>query len=264
MAPLARHPESTAGPGGRRKRVAPIPPMPGTGVNGAVDSGGEGELPMGLPGLERTIRTLESTLPEMPLKERLAGMTQLGRLMQNHEKMRVEASTARQEYFASSDFAADCRALLAAFPGSARQFRDALSRIGVSLPELVSTELAPSVPAPTTAEDVDDLARELKVARELHDAGEVQLAWAHTLRLELDVHTEVIARLLVDEFDTDAIFGFLESLCFEPDRVKLQAAVELRFALDSLRGCKPDIRALVAELVTCLNRSDIAAEMLVK
>lgn len=216
------------------------------------------DLALGPAGLERVIHTLESTLDQLTPKDRLTALRDLAHALAVHEKLRLAAAEAREEYLASPAFMADCRALLGAFPASAPAFRDALARVGVQLPEPPRVEVAASREPPADLDDLEDLIAELRVAQALLNGGEPALAWAHTLGLELDLHASGIAKIL--EKHPARVTGFLD-LLVDVDRVKIERELELRLAIVDVRAMPDDVRLKVVSLVTALGASSVAAEI---
>lgn len=179
-----------------------------------------------------------------------------GRTLVAHETLRQKMTTARDEYFTSSEFRRDVAQLAGAFPDRAEAFRERLARVGVDIPAIAPTTIATNVEAPTSLEDVEELIGELLVARDLRAKGERFLALAHTLGLALDVNTNAIAVILTAHVDVAPRFiSLLEPI----DADRIRAAISLRTLITAVKTAPSPEN--VSSLLLRIGREDLAREI---
>ena len=217
------------------------------------------DLPsLGLAGLEALAKRLRALEPSLPPRERVSALQAEARVVAVHEQLRQRSADARTEYLRSPDFLAEVRALLAVVPSSADELRTHLARLGVSLPPAPATSGAAVEEPPATAEDVDDLIRELQTAAGFRAAKEPGLALAHVLGLGLDEHADAIAAIIVDDANRSAR---LLSLLDGADERIIRTALERQMAVRDVAALPPEARRVVAELLFALGHQDLARKI---
>lgn len=215
---------------------------------------------MGLDGLGKVIEMTHEALHSgtLPPKEYTVALRDLGHHQGVYARLRADELTALQKFVSGPEYAEHCRVLAGAFPETVSEFRERLARFGFELPAPASNELEPSREPPVDESDLDDLLKELRVAKEMRDVGEDVLAWAHLLGLELDVHSDAIARLL-EQYPDHAI-EFIDLLDNVSKR-KIQDAFNLRVAINRVTKLPLEARAVVSELLSALHQDSVANEI---
>lgn len=251
--PLRKEPATPAKPVAVVVDATPVAPVPGIPDVESLD------LPaLGLSGLERLAARLRALEPSLPPRERVSALQAEARVLAVHEGLRQKAADQREEYLQSADFLEGVRALLAVVPGSATELRAHLGRLGVALPPPPAASSIVVDEPPANAEDINDLIRELETAEGFRKAGEVGLAMAHTLGLNLDAHADAIAVLLLDDHASAAR---LLSLLEGADAAIIQGALERAMSVRDVAALPAETRRTVAELLVRLGHTDVAAQI---
>jgi transcriptional regulator with XRE-family HTH domain len=215
---------------------------------------------IGLDGIERVIAQLRAMTPGLPPREKVAASVAEGRLHDRLVSLRLKMVSAREEYFASSEFREDVALLASAFRATAEAFRSALSRFGVDLAAPEVTAEGVDVEAPETREDVDELVAELRTAKSFADIGETGLQAAHIAALALDVHADRLADLIGD---TPELVAILLGLLPEsgPDARAVRSALERRMAIRDVAALPGEARVKVAALLDLVGQAELAKEI---
>ena len=210
----------------------------------------------GIPGVIAKLRAMRG----LPPREQVACAVAEGRLHDRAATLRAKQVSAREEFFASPEFAADVALLASAFRASTAEIRTRLARFGVELPlpEVVTEET--TVEAPTSEEDVEDIVAELQTAKGFADVGEAGLAAAHIQGLGLDVHGDQIAVLLVDRPELAArVLGLLPEE--GPDHRFIRSALERRLAVRAVVALPKPARVALAALLELVGHAELAKEI---
>ena len=247
--PIRKAPRAAVAPAAEPTPIASVPGVPDVD---ALD------LPaLGLTGLERLAARLRALEPSLPPRERVSALQAEARVLAVHEGLRQKAADARLEYLESPEFLAEVRALIAAVPGDAATLRSHLGRLGVELPPLPTSATIAEDP-PTSADDIDDLIRELETAEGFRNAKEPGLALSHTLGLQLPAHANAIAALVLDDHVRAA--RVLELLEGSDERI-IRAALERAMTIRDVAKLPVETRRTVAELLARLGHEDIANQI---